>query len=209
MAVQGPNGLWFSKTVIFCLWYDPAVVSSPWTHHDVVGLSGLAGPVSGVGWDDALAEQLLHDVTGPGPLGLLGQPWAEAWERSRREGFDSHPAHGESPSKVIDRHLHLLLPASGGSFLCTAPGSVGASPESRPTPLSVVNFDTAESPRSTSTHCLPVSSCINGNAKRIFIFIISNSLTYVHLTTFLISGKKYKHEKNCKHLKWFNTPEWV
>lgn len=49
-----------------------------------------------------------------------------------------------------------LTPVRGGSFLGTAPGITGISTFSITTPLSVVPFDTAESPRPSSL--LPVSS---------------------------------------------------
>lgn len=46
--------------------------------------------------------------------------------------------------------MRVLIPLSGGSILEAAPGKTAVSPVSRPTPLSVVFFETAESPRRLS-----------------------------------------------------------
>ncbi len=93
----------------------------------------------------------------------LGDRWNQSTyilcrgSSSGRDGLlFQHVSGANSPSCVILSTSLSLTQVSGGSFAGTAPGNAGICLFSITTPLSVVPFDTAESPRPSSL--LPVSS---------------------------------------------------
>lgn len=129
---------------------------SPGTHHDAVGLSSPTAPLPGLSyWYDALVQQLLQDLAGLRAL-LVQQVWETDKIKNSSGCARWIFLYAVCFISMFSPASLSLTPVRGGSFLGTAPGNTGISLFSITTPLSVVPFDTAESPRPSSL--LPVSS---------------------------------------------------
>lgn len=138
------------------------------THHNAVGLSCSAAPLPHR--NDALVQQFLQDLAG-------------LWTRNI---WQTHEQTDLFFSPVI---VCLIRPALGryslsliGSCLGTWPGKDGTWTPSITTPLSVVPFETAESPRPSGL--APPSSCQHGEKVTVLQTGKECTFVFLHLDVF-------------------------